>query len=720
MPLLITRHLVACVAAGLPALAMASGVSVRFDEGASPFPSNALTTLDFSNATYRQVNLPKPDCALRPSDCADIDVTNQLDGFSTQPRITVPFNGDIDVASVNSDSIFLVNLGDTQTFRGFGDRVGINQVLWDPASKTLVFEPNESLAERSRYVLVVTNGVRDAQGQPLARSNFGEADDRRFLRGLRRDLQSYQRELRGGVDSVRMQRGQTVVAASLFTTQSVTTDLVKIMRQIKYARPAPVNFSIATSASGAPARAVFSVADVSGIALNRQSGVNGQAPVFATSALPLAALQVVPGAVAQVAYGEFMSPNYRVAGGYIPPVKTLTGWPRAQGREKLVFELFVPAGAKPAGGWPVAIFGHGFTVSMHNAPWVAASVLASRGIATLAINVVGHGGGSQGRLVVTTASGGVVQLPAGGRGVDQDGNGVIDSTEGVEAVAPRSVIGNRDGLRQTVVDLMQLVRQVEVGMDVDADGVADLNAQRIYYAGQSFGSIYGATLMGVEPAIKAGVLNVGGGSLVDVGRLGSFRFITAAILGSRQPQVLNLPPTPGVPLPFGLNFNENIPLRDLPPVVNSVPGAMEISRVLDRYEWVQQQANPVSYAHLIRKQPLYGQEAKPVILQMAKGDATVPNPTNTALVRAGGLQDRTSYFRNDLAFAADPTVPKNPHTFLTNIGEASTARYAVQAQSQVAVFFQSAGATTIDPDGPGPIFEVPINATLPEGLNFIP
>ena len=353
-------------------------------------------------------------------------------------------------------------------------------------------------------------------------------------------------------------------------------------------------------------------------------------------------------------------------------MSSLWGWPRAQGSNELVFQLFVPAGDKPAAGWPVAIFGHGFTDSMYGAPWTVASVMASSGIATLAINVVGHGGGAAGSLQVTPVAGLPVTIPAGGRGIDQDGNGAIDSTEGVNAAPPRESIGSRDGLRQTVVDLMQLVRQVEVGMDVDGDGRADLDAGRIYYAGQSFGGIYGTILLGVEPNIQAGVPNVAGGSITEVARLGAFRFLTAAALATRQPQLLNLPPTPGVPVPFNLNFNENMPLRDLPPVVNTVPGALAIAEVLDRFEWVQQSGNPVSYAPLIRKQPPWGHARKPVIVQFAKGDSTVPNPSSSALVRAGGLEDRTTYFRNDLAVAANAAVPKNPHTFLTNIGGAAT------------------------------------------------
>ncbi len=249
-----------------------------------------------------------------------------------------------------------------------------------------------------------------------------------------------------------------------------------------------------------------------------------------------------------------------------------------------MFQLFLPSGAKPAGGYPVAIFGHGFTDSMYGAPWTVASSFAARGIATLAIQVVGHGGGGQGMLTVTSG-GNTVTLPAGGRGYDQNGDGLIDATEGVNAAAPYTVLGSRDGLRQTAVDLMQLISVVDNGMDVDGDGRADLDRERIYYTGQSFGGIYGTILLGVEPRIKAGVPNVPGGSITEVARLGAFRPLTGIALASRLPSLINLPPAGGI------NFNENIPLRDRAPVVNNVPGAMAIQQLLDRNEWAQQAGN---------------------------------------------------------------------------------------------------------------------------------
>ncbi|MGA8514886.1 MAG: Ig-like domain-containing protein [Burkholderiaceae bacterium] len=700
----------------------AAGVRVKFDltdPAASPFPSDRYTVREWSNQTFRRVHLPTPDCTVRVSDCQDIAVINSLDGFSTQPRITVPFTGAIDPASVSSETVYLLNLGDVQTARGFGERVGINQRLWDPATNTLVFEPDELLQEHTRYVLIVTDGVRDAAGKPIQRSKMDDDDDGDTRPGMRgRGNEEYQRDLR---DAMRAHRSlHRVAAASVFTTQTATGDLAKIMRQIKATTPAPASFLLGT-AGGAAVRSVFTLANVQGIQFSRQVGTS---PTFQVGPLPTPALGIVPGAVGQIAYGKFSSPSYQTAGQYIPAIPTgRSGSPPVQGSNDLVFQLFVPAGPKPAGGWPVAIFGHGFTDSMYGAPWTVGAVFASQGIATLAINVVGHGGGALGTLSVLRTGDVPVTVPAGGRGFDQDGNGVIDSTEGVNAAPPRTIIGSRDGLRQTVIDLMQLVRQVEVGMDIDGDGTADLNAQRIYYAGQSFGGIYGTKLLGIEPNIKAGVPNVPGGSITEVARLGVFRFLTAVALATRTPQLLNVAPTPGVPVPFNLNFNENMPLRNLPLVVNNVPGATAIAQVLDRFEWVQQSGNPVSYAPLIRKAPLAGSAAKPVIVQFAKGDVTVPNPSSSAILRAGALQDRATYFRNDLAYALNPTptgVPKNPHTFLTNIGIPASVPYAIAAQSQIAAFFASNGLLTIDPDGPSPIFEVPIVLPLPEGLNFIP
>jgi hypothetical protein len=86
--------------------------------------------------------------------------------------------------------------------------------------------------------------------------------------------------------------------------------------------------------------------------------------------------------------------------------------------------------------------------------------------------------------------------------VDQNGDGTIDSTEGLSATGAQSDIGTRDGLQQTVADLMQVVRAIKGGVDADNDGTPDLNPNLIYYFGQSLGGIYGTTFLAAEPNPK--------------------------------------------------------------------------------------------------------------------------------------------------------------------------------------------------------------------------
>ena len=66
------------------------------------------TVEDANQATGLRVSLPLPDCAARPSDCEDVAVLNTLDGFSLQPRLSIPFSGAVELATVSSDTVFLV------------------------------------------------------------------------------------------------------------------------------------------------------------------------------------------------------------------------------------------------------------------------------------------------------------------------------------------------------------------------------------------------------------------------------------------------------------------------------------------------------------------------------------------------------------------------------------------------------------------------------------
>jgi len=652
------------------------GAALAGTTAGQPFPSNLYTTVDHSQITGLRVDLPKPDCTARPSDCADIAVLDTLDGFNIQPRISVPFSAPIDPATATSSNIFLVGPR--------GHVVGINQVVWEPAANTLHFESDEQLAQHSTYLLVVTRRVHDPAGHPL---------DRLALSSLWASATpSYKRDLLAALPSafVAGVNPFDVAGASVFTTQSITAISEKIRQQL---RGSEVDFNLGTRGE----RTVFSIPTITTATLQRQNGPTLSPP----SPLLLPAVQ----GVGTLAFGTFSSPNYENADEVIPAVGTRTGAPAVQSVNTLQFTLWLPAGEEPKHGWPVAIFGHGFTDSKDGAPWAVAGTFARNGIATIAINVVGHGGGPGGQYTISTTTGPPVTLSSGGRAVDQNGDHNFDSTEGVGAVGAQSLIGNRDGLRQTTIDLMQLVRVIGGGIDVDGDHKPDLSRKLIYYSGQSFGGIYGVQLLGLERDIRAGVPNVAGGPIIEIARLSpSFRPLVGISLLSRTPVLYNTFP----PDPLVSNFRENMPLRNLPPLVDTVPGASAIQTLIENTEWAQQAANPAAYAPYIDM---------PVILQFARGDKTVPNPTTSAIIRAGHLKNVTTLFRNDLA-RPDFGTSSNPHTFLTNIAGPG-APFAFQAQQQIATFFASDGGTIIDPDGPGKYFETP-TSMVPEDLAFLP
>ena len=215
------------------------------------------------------------------------------------------------------------------------------------------------------------------------------------------------------------------------------------------------------------------------------------------------------------------------------------------------------------------------------------------------------------------------------------------------------------------------------------------------------------------------------GTQIDLQRLSKDRTGLGLLLASRSPSLINI---------GGIGFNDNMPLRNQPPVINTVAGAMDIQKFEDRMSWLSQAGDPVAWAPFIRKSPLPGNSAKNVIIQFARGDETVPNPTTTALIRSGDLADRTTLFRNDLAYPLGIGFSKNPHTFLFDLTSCLTitgcnaaAGAAFEAQTQIAVFFKFNGFVTIDPDTlglvpplPFSLFDTPIVLPLPEDTAYIP
>ncbi|MDK3255174.1 hypothetical protein [Blastococcus capsensis] len=504
-----------------------------------------------------------------------------------------------------------------------GGRTGVDRVVWDPAANTLYAHPAEQLAPGTTYRL----RVHDAPGH--------EATD------------------------------------ETFTTMSATDGLLDLRRQI--------DSGAAFAAVGIeqPGLQVDGVFPVGGTTLTwaKDGGTTDPDP----APQPLA--QLPP--TSTLAFGSFLAPSWLGPDVTLPQTPTRDAGPEPVEAERLPFLAVLPPGAPPAGGWPTAVFGHGFTRSTADV-LLAAITNAQSGIATIATNVVGHGTGPESAWLISSGTE-QTRLLTYGRGVDQNGDGVIGSTEGSSATGDAAPASSRDALRQTAADVMTLVRSLG-GADVDGDGAPDLSGDEVTYFGQSFGGIYGTMLTGVDGQVARSVLNVPGGPISEIARLSpAFRPLTTKAL--RAAGLLNSDD------PTRNFFHEQLPLRGEGPVTVTVDGAVEIQEYLARATWLSRSGSPETFAPLI--------EPERVLVQVAFGDETVPNPTSYTLVDAGGLWSRTSLYRNDLTAQRE----LNPHSFLLNVPQFPTG--ALQAQEQVAEFLGN--DQVVDPDGLGPVWEAPIS-----------
>jgi hypothetical protein len=675
-----------------------------------PFPSDIFTVEDATQNTGLRVNYPLPDCSARPTDCDDLEMVNTLDGWGLQPRISIPFTGEVDPTTLNRNTVFVLDMRD-------GKRIGVNQLLWDPPTHTLHAESDEMLDQHREYAVIVTNGVRDTSGKAVkATSDFESMDAHNVPAWYRARLRE--------VFNVARAQGfvhSDIVAASAFTTQSVTPVLERIRDSIKASTPAPADFLLGPAGE----RTVFARVQVSSATWLRQTIVNP--PNLSPQSLILGLLDVVPGAVGTMAYGRYASPEYLVhPGEYIPAVGTLAGTPPVQAINTIYFTLYLPAGTKPPNGWPVAIQSGGSSTNKHTSSTFFAAKLAQHGIAVIGINNVGQGFGPFTKLQITKTDGTSLVFPDAGRCVDQNGDNVIGQGEGNRAAGKRSwTIAERDAFRQTIIDYMQLVRVIEVGMDVDGDGVADIDPSRIYFVGASQGSMLGTPFLALEPNVPAGVAAFPTGLIPEHLRWQIVRRPEiGTALQNRTPSLLNnangLTSIDGVPV-LAPYFNENKPLRDQPIVINDVPGALEIQQALEFSEMVSEAGlSPALWSRYLRLAPLPGVPPKSVMYLFAKGDRTAINPGTTLLLRAGNLADRTVYFHTDLAVAQDPAFPRDPHAFLINTlsPDPLLKAVALNGQDWIALFLQSNGAAMSQPM-PTNLFEMPIVGPLPETLNYI-
>ena len=308
--------------------------------------------------------------------------------------------------------------------------------------------------------------------------------------------------------------------------------------------------------------------------------------------------------------------------------------PAASFNDVIPFMLTLPIPAlAPAGGAPVVIAQHGLT-RWRGDTLALATILASKGLAMIAIDAIYHGG----RVVCLSdadcAAGVSCMQAAPVGGVPQAGKcngaylaavGAMPSMPGSPDLIPAASLpsrdfnnltnpfAQRDNFRQHTLDLFQLVRVIKD--TTSAQGLssqlasnatlATINTNKVGYIGQSLGSFMGTNFLALTKDVTIGVLNVGGGDLVDL-----YTDPTSA-LSAGVGAALGVPP--GTPAFFSLKEN---------------------------FRWILDPAEPLNFARFVRTpDAVFTPTRTPakVILQEAGLDTVIPNKYTLALGKELGL-----------------------------------------------------------------------------------
>jgi len=516
--------------------------------GAVPFP----TDLAFSGTTDLTLNASLPV----PSDPANsangpVRAINALDGWST----VAPWRFNLSVAprantlvAGQSIRVFKVSINPTTRTVTSVQRelaateFAVVQAPSDATGKTIAIVPTKPLEELSSYMAVVTDDVKDANGNdatpdqtyfltqrtsplitPVSQTGRStcvtqaQSTDPLLpvssacsLEPLRLITNSHE----AAAASQGIPRGDIVLTWTA-TTQSITP-VLSMTRSITTASTATLAPSgLTTAAAGLPP-----IADI----------IVGVMPVKYYLDAPTA--QNPTGPLTgnwQAAAGAYTAPFNAL--GLDPTSTNLTyanPIPVAKSTQVIPVLATVPNAAsgrtKPAAGWPVVIFQHGITRNRADALAISAT-MAAQGFAVVAIDQPLHGirsidPGINGFYIENTPFGALANertfdLDLSNNTTGAPGpDGVVDSS-GTYTINLSSLLTSRDNLRQAVADLFTLAKTIPT-MSVDGDATPDFDGSRIFFVGQSLGSIVGLNFVTLEPTVSTAVLSVPGGGIAQM------------------------------------------------------------------------------------------------------------------------------------------------------------------------------------------------------------
>ncbi len=424
-------------------------------------PGDDFYALPFPNDLWRKDD-GTLDLSLFPTNSLIVEsyraAAERLDGFGLNQAIYARFDAALDPASIpdpagsiESDaSVYLVDIDAGSPT--FGQRVPIAVRFRVEPTQTLAGNhvvarpfPGFGLADGTTYALVITNRVRDAGGDAVeAAPVFREILDATGGDLVVQHARDVYAPLIAYLDEPGDDERADVISAAVFTTQHATA-IAPAIRKAIFSGPAPV----ATGVTSPTTNVTFKTFIGSYQAANLQTG--------------------------EVPYHNPPSGEIQVGS---------DGAAIVQRMEPMRFAVTVPPGATPAGGFPIAIYGHGtggdFESFIDDG---TAAALAKQGIAVISTDQVLHGPRNPG------------------------GNPELDFFN----------VGNpyamRDNTLQGTADTWSQLRLVQ-GLSIpDGARTITFSATKVFYFGHSQGGLTGPGFVAFEPSLSGAVLSGTGGLL---------------------------------------------------------------------------------------------------------------------------------------------------------------------------------------------------------------
>lgn len=607
-------------------------------------------------STDGTLNLPI-DTTASESSQAVIQALNTLDGFSTVAPITANFGTPIDAATATLGSnIYVFELETTN-----GTPSGIAGPLSTPAQiiatvsgdTTLALVPTAPLKPKTSYMVIITNGVKDTDGNAfgmsstyeLAKSTQAyEGDQNATLEALRQAVNGYET-----LASAANINKDDIILSWSFTTQSVGDVLADV-----YDDGTTGAFVAATT--GQTTKDVLDPTDAN-------PTITGSADVY---------------------IGSLVVPYFSAIGGNAQDTGPLNAyWKDADGKSlthlnttpaktgDVTIPVLITAPnansgvTEPAGGWPVAIFQHGITQNRTNSLAIA-ETMAKAGFMTVSIDLALHGltdtanplhaDNTPFAEVEQTFSLDLVNNETSASGPD----GSTDAS-GTHFINLTSLLTSRDNIRQSASNLFVLTNSL--GNLTAAQGsVPNIDTSNIRYIGHSLGGIVGTTFLAHETKVGSATLAMPGGGIA---------------------QLLNNSATFGPRIKAGLAAN------------GIVDGTADYDSFMVAAQWAIDSADPVNNgANAADKHPIHMIEV--IGGNSGEPDQVIPNSVATAplsgtepLARVMGLAPITA---TDTAgngglvrfIAGDHSSILNP---------AASAEATAEMQKQTATFAATNGST---------------------------